>query len=57
MVTGSVTAFNVAFTLLQIPIGLIGVPLGVVVLPSLSRVAALGEPRGVLAASCPGRSG
>jgi putative peptidoglycan lipid II flippase len=43
MVTGSVTAFNVAFTLLQIPIGLIGVPLGVVVLPSLSRVAALGN--------------
>ncbi len=43
MVTGSVTAFNVAFTLLQIPIGLIGVPLGVVVLPSLSREAAVGH--------------
>jgi putative peptidoglycan lipid II flippase len=42
MVTGSVTAFNVAFTLLQIPIGVIGVPLGVVVLPSLSRQAATG---------------
>ena len=41
--TGSVTAFNVAFTLLQIPIGLIGVPLGVVVLPSLSSDAAVGR--------------
>jgi putative peptidoglycan lipid II flippase len=40
---GSVTAFNVAFTLLQIPIGLIGVPLGVVVLPSLSSDAAVGR--------------
>ena len=33
--TGAVTAFNFAFTLLQIPIGVIGVPLGVVLLPSL----------------------
>jgi putative peptidoglycan lipid II flippase len=40
---GAVSAFNVAFTLLQIPIGVIGVPLGVVVLPSLSREAALGR--------------
>ncbi|HEY8438186.1 MAG TPA: murein biosynthesis integral membrane protein MurJ [Candidatus Limnocylindrales bacterium] len=39
----AITAFTYAFTLLQIPIGLIGVPLGIVVLPSLSRVAALGE--------------
>ena len=39
----SITAFNYAFTLLQIPIGLIGVPLGIVVLPSLSREAALGN--------------
>ncbi len=46
MVTGSVTAFNVAFTLLQIPIGVIGVPLGVVVLPSLSREAAVGRLEG-----------
>ena len=38
---GAVTGFNVAFTLLQIPIGVIGVPLGIVVLPSLSREAAL----------------
>jgi len=40
---GAVSAFNVAFTLLQIPIGVIGVPLGIVVLPSLSREAALGR--------------
>jgi putative peptidoglycan lipid II flippase len=43
MATGSVALFNVAFTLLQIPIGIIGVPLGTVVLPSLSREAALGR--------------
>ena len=40
---GAVTAFNFAFTLLQIPIGVIGVPLGIVVLPSLSREAAAGR--------------
>jgi len=40
---GSVTAFNFAFALLQIPIGVIGVPLGTVLLPSLSREAALGD--------------
>jgi putative peptidoglycan lipid II flippase len=40
---GSVTAFNLAFALLQIPIGVIGVPLGTVLLPSLSRVAATGD--------------
>ena len=41
--TGAVSVFYVAFTLLQIPIGVIGVPLGVVVLPSLSREAAIGH--------------
>jgi putative peptidoglycan lipid II flippase len=41
--TGSVTAFNLAFALLQIPIGVIGVPLGTVLLPSLSREAATGD--------------
>jgi putative peptidoglycan lipid II flippase len=41
--TGAVTAFNASFTLLQIPIGVIGVPLGVVVFPSLSRTAAVGH--------------
>jgi putative peptidoglycan lipid II flippase len=40
---GAVTAFNTAFTLLQIPIGVIGVPLGIVLLPSLSREAAGGR--------------
>jgi putative peptidoglycan lipid II flippase len=40
---GAITAFNVAFTLLQIPIGVIGVPLGTVVFPSLSREVALGN--------------
>ena len=39
----SITAFNFAFTLLQIPIGVIGVPLGVVVLPSLARELARGS--------------
>ena len=39
---GAVVAYNVAFTILQIPIGLIGVPLGIVLLPSLSRAVALG---------------
>ena len=34
--------FNFAFAVLQIPIGVIGVPLGVVLLPSLSREAATG---------------
>jgi putative peptidoglycan lipid II flippase len=38
----AVTIFNFAFTLLQIPIGVIGVPLGVVLLPSLAREAATG---------------
>ena len=40
---GAVGDFNIAFTLLQIPIGVIGVPLGIVLLPSLSREAAVGH--------------
>jgi putative peptidoglycan lipid II flippase len=40
---GAVTSFTIAFTLLQIPIGVIGVPLGVVLFPSLSREAAVGN--------------
>lgn len=40
---GSITAFTLAFALLQIPIGVIGVPLGTVLLPSLSREAATGD--------------
>jgi putative peptidoglycan lipid II flippase len=44
-VAGGISAFNVAFALLQLPIGVIGVPLGIVLLPSLSREAALSEER------------
>jgi putative peptidoglycan lipid II flippase len=40
---GSVSGFNFAFVVLQIPIGVIGVPLGIVLLPSLSREIALGD--------------
>jgi putative peptidoglycan lipid II flippase len=40
---GSLSAFTLAFALLQIPIGVIGVPLGTVLLPSLSREAATGD--------------
>jgi putative peptidoglycan lipid II flippase len=40
---GAITAFTFAFAVLQIPIGVIGVPLGVVLLPSMSREAAQGD--------------
>ncbi len=40
--TGAISVFNFAFTLLQIPIGVIGVPLGVVVFPSLASDLARG---------------
>jgi putative peptidoglycan lipid II flippase len=43
LAVGAVADFNIAFTLLQIPIGVIGVPLGIVLLPSLSRDAAVGR--------------
>jgi len=39
---GAVVAYNVASTILQIPLGVIGVPLGVVLLPSLSTTLAAG---------------
>ncbi len=39
---GAITAFTLAFTLLQVPIGVIGVPLGVVVFPSMARELARG---------------
>lgn len=45
LAVGSVVAYNVAFTILQIPLGVIGFPLGVVLLPSLSRAVAAGETR------------
>jgi putative peptidoglycan lipid II flippase len=40
---GAVTAFTIAFTLVQIPLGVIGVPLAVVLFPSLSREVASGN--------------
>lgn len=40
---GAVSDFNFAFAMLQIPLGIIGVPLGIVVLPTLSREAAQGN--------------
>jgi putative peptidoglycan lipid II flippase len=39
---GAISAFNFAFTMLQIPVGLIGVPLGVVAFPSMARDLARG---------------
>jgi putative peptidoglycan lipid II flippase len=41
--SGAITVFYSAFTLLQIPIGLIGVPLGTVVFPSMVRDLATGS--------------
>jgi putative peptidoglycan lipid II flippase len=40
---GAVVAYNVAYTVLQIPLGVIGLPLGIVLLPSLSRALAEGR--------------
>ncbi|MFI5199185.1 MAG: murein biosynthesis integral membrane protein MurJ [Candidatus Limnocylindrales bacterium] len=40
---GAVTAFTFAFSIFQLPIGLLGIPLGVVTLPSMSRELALGQ--------------
>lgn len=40
---GAITAYTVAFTVLQLPLGLIAVPLGVVLLPTMSRAVAVGE--------------
>ncbi|HET7726784.1 MAG TPA: murein biosynthesis integral membrane protein MurJ [Candidatus Limnocylindrales bacterium] len=45
LAAGAVSGFTLAFTVLQIPIGVIGVPLGVVLLPSLAQEAALGDER------------
>lgn len=39
---GAISRYAIAFALLQIPIGVIGVPLGVVIFPSMSREHALG---------------
>ena len=40
---GDITAFNFTFTALQIPVGLLGVPLGILLLPPLSQAFARGQ--------------
>lgn len=40
---GAVTAFTIAFALYQIPMGVIGIPLGIVIFPSMSREVASGR--------------
>jgi putative peptidoglycan lipid II flippase len=40
--TGALSAFNLGMLLLQIPLGVIGVPLGIVLLPALSTEVATG---------------
>ncbi len=40
---GDVSVFTLAFTALQIPVGLIGVPLGILLLPPLSQAFSLGQ--------------
>jgi len=40
LAAGSVTAYFLAFTILQVPLGVIGFPLGIVLLPSLSQAIA-----------------
>ncbi|OGO52382.1 MAG: hypothetical protein A2V84_10495 [Chloroflexi bacterium RBG_16_70_13] len=39
---GAISSYTIAFALLTIPVGVIGVPLGVVIFPSISREHALG---------------
>jgi putative peptidoglycan lipid II flippase len=43
MPAGSVTAYNYAFQLMQIPVGVLGVSVAVALFPTLSRDAALGR--------------
>jgi putative peptidoglycan lipid II flippase len=40
---GAVSAYTIAFSLLQIPIGVIGIPFGIVLFPSLAGELALGR--------------
>jgi putative peptidoglycan lipid II flippase len=40
---GAVSAFTLAFAIYQIPMGVIGIPLGIVIFPSLSRELAVGR--------------
>jgi putative peptidoglycan lipid II flippase len=44
---GSLTAYNYAFQLLQVPVGVVGVSVAVALFPRLSRDAALGQVRQV----------
>jgi len=51
---GAISAFTIAFSLLLVPLGVIGVPLGIVIFPSLAREVSLGrfgEYRALLTAS------
>jgi len=45
---GAVSAYTIAFALLQIPLGVIGTPLGIVIFPSLAREFAVGRPQAYL---------
>jgi putative peptidoglycan lipid II flippase len=40
---GAISAYTIAYALLQIPLGVIGIPLGIVIFPSLSRELAVGR--------------
>ena len=40
---GAITAYNYAFAIMQLPLGVIGVPLGVIVFPSMARELAKGS--------------
>jgi putative peptidoglycan lipid II flippase len=40
---GAISAYTIAYALLQIPLGVIGIPLGIVIFPSLSRELAIGR--------------
>jgi len=40
---GAVSAYTIAFTLMQIPLGVIGTPLGIVIFPSMARELAIGR--------------
>ncbi len=46
---GSVTAYNYAFQLMQVPVGVVGVSIAIALFPRLSRDAALGRVREVRA--------
>lgn len=41
---GAISIYAIAFLILQIPIGVVGVPLGVALLPSMARAVAVGSP-------------